>query len=73
MMEKQHERIRSRPHWWEDLRPPPSDVTAEPKTGVNLKQLPTNLKYVFLDTEKNAQLSSMLVYQMSKKQNSFKC
>jgi hypothetical protein len=38
LMEKQPEWIRSRPHRWEDLRPPPSsDVTEEPKTGVNLK------------------------------------
>ena len=65
MMVKQPEWIRSRPHRWEDLRPPPSDVTEEPKKGVNLKQLPTNLKYVFLDTEEkcpaiiNASLQSV--------------
>jgi hypothetical protein len=66
MMEKQPEWIRSRPHRWEDLRPPPpSDVTEEPKIGVNLKQLPINLKYVFSDTEKkcptiiNASLKSI--------------
>ncbi|XP_050908712.1 uncharacterized protein LOC127122415 [Lathyrus oleraceus] len=65
LMEKQPEWIRSRPHQWEDLRPPPSDVTEEPKKGVNQKQLPTNLKYVFLDTEEkclaiiNASLQSV--------------
>ena len=32
-MEKQPEWIRSRPHRWEDLRPPPSNVTEEPKNG----------------------------------------
>ncbi|XP_050920011.1 uncharacterized protein LOC127137605 [Lathyrus oleraceus] len=66
MMEKQPEWIRSKPHQWEDLRqPPPLDITEEPKTGANLKQLPANLKYVFLDTEKkcpviiNASLQSV--------------
>ena len=65
LMEKQPEWIRTRPHRWEDLRPSPSDVTEEPKKGVNLKQLPTNLKYVFLDTEEkcpaiiNASLQSV--------------
>ncbi|XP_050888912.1 uncharacterized protein LOC127094083 [Lathyrus oleraceus] len=53
MMEKQHRWIKSKPHRWEDLRPPPpSEDTQEPKTGAYLKQLPANLKYVFLDAEK---------------------
>ncbi|XP_050876034.1 uncharacterized protein LOC127079697 [Lathyrus oleraceus] len=66
MMEKQPEWIISKPHRWEDLRPPPpSNITQEPKTGANLKQLPANLKYVFLGTEKkcpaiiNANLQSV--------------
>ncbi|XP_050897243.1 uncharacterized protein LOC127104072 [Lathyrus oleraceus] len=53
MMEEQPQWIRSKPHRWEDLRPPqPSENTQEPKKGENLKQLPENLKYVFLDAEK---------------------
>jgi hypothetical protein len=53
MMEKQPQWIRSKPHRWEDLRPPPpSEDTQEPKMGADLKQLPRNLKYVFLDAEK---------------------
>ena len=53
MMEKQPEWIRSKPHLWEDLRPPPpSKITKEPKTRADLKQLPANLKCVFLDTGK---------------------
>ncbi|XP_050890760.1 uncharacterized protein LOC127096204 [Lathyrus oleraceus] len=41
------------PHRWEDLRPPqPSENTQEPKKGADLKQLPENLKYMFLDAEK---------------------
>ncbi|XP_050888882.1 uncharacterized protein LOC127094054 [Lathyrus oleraceus] len=66
MMGKQFEWVRSKPHRREDLIPPPlSDITKEPKIGVNLKQLPANLKYVFLDTEKkcpaiiNASLQSV--------------
>ncbi|XP_050877208.1 uncharacterized protein LOC127080967 [Lathyrus oleraceus] len=42
----------SRPHRWEDLRlPQSSEEDEEPKKGTKLKQLPENLKYVFLDSE----------------------
>ncbi|XP_050876643.1 uncharacterized protein LOC127080359 [Lathyrus oleraceus] len=52
MMEKQPKWIGCKSRRWEDLRPPPPDITKEPKTRENLKQLPANLKYVFLDTGK---------------------
>ncbi|XP_058784400.1 uncharacterized protein LOC131659192 [Vicia villosa] len=42
----------SRHNRWEDLRQPLVEVNKdEPKKGAELKQLPENLKYVFLDTE----------------------
>ncbi|XP_050896715.1 uncharacterized protein LOC127103505 [Lathyrus oleraceus] len=42
----------SRPHQWEYLRlPQTSEEDKEPKKGTELKQLPENLKYVFLDSE----------------------
>ncbi|XP_050876204.1 uncharacterized protein LOC127079893 [Lathyrus oleraceus] len=42
----------SRPHRWEDLRlPQTSEEDKELKKGTKLKQLPENLKYVFLDSE----------------------
>ncbi|XP_058725585.1 uncharacterized protein LOC131596866 [Vicia villosa] len=42
----------SRPNLWEDLRQPlVEEKKDEPKKGAELKQLPENLKYVFLDTE----------------------
>ncbi|XP_050916519.1 uncharacterized protein LOC127131650 [Lathyrus oleraceus] len=53
MMEEQPRWIIYKPHQWEDLRPPPpSKDTQEPKKGADLKQLSTNLKYVFFDAEK---------------------
>ncbi|XP_058767354.1 uncharacterized protein LOC131641046 [Vicia villosa] len=43
----------SRQNRWEDLRQPlVEEKKDEPKKGAELKQLPENLKYVFLDTEK---------------------
>ncbi|XP_058774424.1 uncharacterized protein LOC131648708 [Vicia villosa] len=43
----------SRHNRWEDLRQPLVEGSKdEPKKGAELKQLPENLKYVFLDTEK---------------------
>ncbi|XP_058784125.1 uncharacterized protein LOC131658893 [Vicia villosa] len=42
----------SRHNRWEDLRQPLVEGSKdEPKKGAELKQLPENLKYVFLDTE----------------------
>ncbi|XP_050918576.1 uncharacterized protein LOC127136012 [Lathyrus oleraceus] len=42
----------SRPHRWEDLHlPQSSEEDEEPKKGTKLKQIPENLKYVFLDFE----------------------
>jgi hypothetical protein len=42
----------SRPHRWEDLRLPHSSKEGEePKKGTELKQLPENLKDVFLESE----------------------
>ncbi|XP_058755152.1 uncharacterized protein LOC131628322 [Vicia villosa] len=42
----------SRQNQWEDLRQPlVEEKKDEPKKGAELKQLPENLKYVFLDTE----------------------
>ncbi|XP_058762884.1 uncharacterized protein LOC131636270 [Vicia villosa] len=42
----------SRQNRWEDLRQPlMEEKKDEPKKGAELKQLPENLKYVFLDTE----------------------
>lgn len=42
----------SRPHRWEDLRlPQTSEEDKDPKKGTELKQLPENLKYVFLNSE----------------------
>ncbi|XP_058725600.1 uncharacterized protein LOC131596881 [Vicia villosa] len=44
----------SRHNRWEDLRQPLVEGSKdEPKKGTELKQLPENLKYVFLDTESN--------------------
>ena len=66
MMDEQPQWIRSKPHQWLDLRPPPpSEDTQEPKKGADLKQLLENMKYVFLDVEKkcpaiiNANLKSV--------------
>ena len=40
----------SQPHRWEDLRlTQTSEEDEEPKKGTKLKQLPENLKYVFLN------------------------
>ncbi|XP_050916003.1 uncharacterized protein LOC127131112 [Lathyrus oleraceus] len=42
----------SRPRRWDDLRLPQySEENEEPKKGTELKQLPDNLKYVFLEPE----------------------
>ncbi|XP_050918617.1 uncharacterized protein LOC127136055 [Lathyrus oleraceus] len=42
----------SRPHRWEDLRLPQTrEEDEEPNKRTELKQLPENLKYVFLDSE----------------------
>lgn len=53
MMEAQPHWIKSKPHRWENLKPPQSlENTHEPKKGPYFKRLPENLKYVFLDAEK---------------------
>lgn len=52
MMVTQTQWIRSKPRWWEDLRPLQSrEEKQEIKKGTKLKQLPEHLKYVFIDTE----------------------
>ena len=43
---------RSKPQLWENLRPPQApEEKQEVKKGTKLKQLPENLKYIFLDTD----------------------
>ncbi|XP_050896934.1 uncharacterized protein LOC127103746 [Lathyrus oleraceus] len=52
MMEVQPRWPRSKPHRWEDLRESPaSEKSKEVKKKKDLKQLPDNLKYIFLDSE----------------------
>ena len=52
MMEVQPKWNKPGPHRWEDLRQPSSsEENKEVKKGIELKQLPENLKYIFLDSE----------------------
>ncbi|KAI5387726.1 hypothetical protein KIW84_073717 [Lathyrus oleraceus] len=52
MMDAQPPWKGSRPHRWEDLRlPQTSEEDKEPNKGTKLKQLPENMKYVFLNSE----------------------
>lgn len=52
MMEVQPQWPRSKPHRWEDLRESPaSEKSKEVKKKKELKQLPDNLKYIFLDSK----------------------
>ena len=52
MFEAQPPWNRLKPHRWEDLRPQQSlEEKKEVKKGTKLKQLPENIKYIFLDTE----------------------
>lgn len=63
MLEAQPQWVRSKPHRWEDLRVPlEAEIKKESETYTKLKQLPENLKHVFLDSEKNCPpiISSML-------------
>ena len=54
MLEAQPQWVRSKPHRWEDLRVPlEAEIKKESETYTKLKQLPENLKHVFLDSEKN--------------------
>ncbi|XP_050877007.1 uncharacterized protein LOC127080748 [Lathyrus oleraceus] len=51
MMEAKPQWPRSKPHRWEDLRAPhETKSNKESEKGTELKQLPGNLKYVFLDS-----------------------
>ena len=50
---------RSKPQRWEDSRPPQyPEEKQEVKKGIELKQLPENLKYIFLET--NEQCPSII-------------
>ncbi|XP_050877478.1 uncharacterized protein LOC127081249 [Lathyrus oleraceus] len=52
LLDAQPPRKGSQPHRWEDLRlHQTSEEDEEPKKGAKLKQLPENLKYVFLDSK----------------------
>ncbi|XP_058756799.1 uncharacterized protein LOC131630022 [Vicia villosa] len=52
MLEAQPQWKRSKPYRWEELRPSqPIEEKQETKKGTELKQLPENLKYIFLDSE----------------------
>ncbi|XP_050902029.1 uncharacterized protein LOC127109949 [Lathyrus oleraceus] len=52
LLDAQPSRKGSRPRRWEDLRiPQSSEENKEPKKGTKLKQMPENLKYVFLEPE----------------------
>ena len=52
MLEAQPQWNKSKPHRWEDLRQPSStEGEKEAKKKKELKQLPENLKYIFLDSE----------------------
>ena len=52
MLKEQPPWVRSRPQRWEELRPKTSSESKQDiKKGIELKQLPEHLKYVFLDNE----------------------
>lgn len=54
MLEAQPQRVRSKPHRWEDLRVPLEvENEKESETGAKSKQLLESLKCVFLNSAKN--------------------